>query len=244
MHTRPVNEPSGACTVHAVRAICRAVVLVRTFSFGGWGSLGGDRRRMAGVILVPRYGRLIQPGCTTGQRDERVADACARRRKAGEPAYDPTVKTALGLNGDDEIMGFLYLGTNSLYVPLRQGTPHSLGFRGGSCTGGVSLGRFRGLPLRLCGMGGHQNGSGVRHYPWLERSRYRSRRFPSVCRPFSVCRGRRQRNFFFTRPTPSPGRARPATAPANWSRYCRRSLIGQSASKGSSGVLGVGSGYV
>jgi nitroreductase len=32
--------------------------------------------------------------------------------KTGEPAYDPAVKTALGLNADDEIMGFLYLGTN------------------------------------------------------------------------------------------------------------------------------------
>jgi nitroreductase len=33
--------------------------------------------------------------------------------KTGEPAYDPAVKTALGLNPDDEIMGFLYLGTNT-----------------------------------------------------------------------------------------------------------------------------------
>jgi nitroreductase len=32
--------------------------------------------------------------------------------KTGDPAYDPTVKTALGLDADDEIMGFLYLGTN------------------------------------------------------------------------------------------------------------------------------------
>jgi nitroreductase len=33
--------------------------------------------------------------------------------KTGEPAYDPAVKTALGLNADDEIMGFLYVGTNT-----------------------------------------------------------------------------------------------------------------------------------
>jgi nitroreductase len=32
--------------------------------------------------------------------------------KTGEPAYDLSVKSALGLNPDDEIMGFLYLGTN------------------------------------------------------------------------------------------------------------------------------------
>jgi nitroreductase len=32
--------------------------------------------------------------------------------KTGDPAYDPSVKTALGLNADDEIMGFLYLGTS------------------------------------------------------------------------------------------------------------------------------------
>jgi nitroreductase len=33
--------------------------------------------------------------------------------KTGEPAYDPEVKTALGLEAGDEIMGFLYLGTNT-----------------------------------------------------------------------------------------------------------------------------------
>jgi nitroreductase len=33
--------------------------------------------------------------------------------KTGDPAYDSGVKTALGLNADDEIMGFLYLGTRS-----------------------------------------------------------------------------------------------------------------------------------
>jgi nitroreductase len=32
--------------------------------------------------------------------------------KTGEPAYDPGVKTAIGLDAEDEIMGFLYLGTN------------------------------------------------------------------------------------------------------------------------------------
>ncbi len=32
--------------------------------------------------------------------------------KTGDPAYDAHVKTALGLDPDDEIMGFLYLGTS------------------------------------------------------------------------------------------------------------------------------------
>ncbi len=32
--------------------------------------------------------------------------------KTGEPAYDSGVKNALGLEADDEIVGFLYLGTN------------------------------------------------------------------------------------------------------------------------------------
>jgi nitroreductase len=31
--------------------------------------------------------------------------------KTGAPAYDPTVKIALGLAEDDEIIGFLYIGT-------------------------------------------------------------------------------------------------------------------------------------
>jgi nitroreductase len=33
--------------------------------------------------------------------------------KTGAPAYDPTVKTALGLNEDDDIIGFLYIGTRA-----------------------------------------------------------------------------------------------------------------------------------
>ncbi len=33
--------------------------------------------------------------------------------KTGEPAYDPAIKSALGLDAEDEIMGFLYLGTNT-----------------------------------------------------------------------------------------------------------------------------------
>ena len=33
--------------------------------------------------------------------------------KTGEPAYDAGVKTALGLEVDDEIVGFLYLGTRT-----------------------------------------------------------------------------------------------------------------------------------
>jgi nitroreductase len=31
--------------------------------------------------------------------------------RTGEPAYDPSVKAALGLDGADSIVGFLYLGT-------------------------------------------------------------------------------------------------------------------------------------
>jgi nitroreductase len=33
--------------------------------------------------------------------------------KTGAPAYDPTVKTALGLSEDDDIIGFLYIGTRT-----------------------------------------------------------------------------------------------------------------------------------
>jgi nitroreductase len=33
--------------------------------------------------------------------------------KTGVPAYDPQVKTALGLEADDAIVGFLYLGTET-----------------------------------------------------------------------------------------------------------------------------------
>jgi nitroreductase len=33
--------------------------------------------------------------------------------KTGAPAYDPAVKAALGLEADDEIIGFIYIGTNA-----------------------------------------------------------------------------------------------------------------------------------
>jgi len=33
--------------------------------------------------------------------------------KTGDPAYDPTVRVALGLDADDEIVGFLYIGTRT-----------------------------------------------------------------------------------------------------------------------------------
>ena len=33
--------------------------------------------------------------------------------KTGAAAYDPTVKLALGLNVDDDIVGFLYIGTRT-----------------------------------------------------------------------------------------------------------------------------------
>lgn len=33
--------------------------------------------------------------------------------KTGAPAYDPSVKLALGLAADDDIMGFLYIGTRT-----------------------------------------------------------------------------------------------------------------------------------
>jgi len=33
--------------------------------------------------------------------------------KTGAPAYDPTVKAALGLSADDDIIGFLYIGTRT-----------------------------------------------------------------------------------------------------------------------------------
>jgi nitroreductase len=33
--------------------------------------------------------------------------------KTGAPAYDPTVKTALGLEADNDIIGFLYIGTQA-----------------------------------------------------------------------------------------------------------------------------------
>jgi nitroreductase len=59
---------------------------------------------------------------------EQIASACAATQtimlaapalgyaamwKTGAPAYDPAVKTALGLNADDEIIGFLYIGTSA-----------------------------------------------------------------------------------------------------------------------------------
>jgi nitroreductase len=41
--------------------------------------------------------------------------------KTGGPAYDPVVKSALGLEADDAIAGFLYLGTERENVPRAPG---------------------------------------------------------------------------------------------------------------------------
>ncbi|HYM36006.1 MAG TPA: nitroreductase [Steroidobacteraceae bacterium] len=45
--------------------------------------------------------------------------------KTGEAARDPFVKQALGLNADDEIVSFLYLGTNETPGPVRVGSLES-----------------------------------------------------------------------------------------------------------------------
>jgi len=37
--------------------------------------------------------------------------------RTGEPAYDPGVKEALGLRGDDELVAFLYVGTPTVPAP-------------------------------------------------------------------------------------------------------------------------------
>ncbi len=46
--------------------------------------------------------------------------------KTGAPAYDPRVKKALGLAEDDQIVGFLYLGTQAGPAPaVRRAAPRS-----------------------------------------------------------------------------------------------------------------------
>ena len=46
--------------------------------------------------------------------------------KTGGPAYDPAVKSALGLAADDAIVGFLYLGTEPERAPHIPGRWHDL----------------------------------------------------------------------------------------------------------------------
>ncbi len=46
--------------------------------------------------------------------------------KTGAPAYDPAVKTALGLSADDDIIGFLYIGTRAGgSSPIPRPEPHN-----------------------------------------------------------------------------------------------------------------------
>ena len=44
--------------------------------------------------------------------------------KTGDPAYDPDVKRALGLDAEDHIVAFLYLGTTVTACPPVRSEPH------------------------------------------------------------------------------------------------------------------------
>ncbi len=48
--------------------------------------------------------------------------------RTGDPAYDPRVKAALGLDPSDSIIGFLYLGTPGAQQPTRRARPESEAF--------------------------------------------------------------------------------------------------------------------
>ncbi|WP_087019170.1 NAD(P)H nitroreductase [Thaumasiovibrio subtropicus] len=72
---------------------------------------------------VPAIEQIVSAGCAThAMQMAAVAHGFGGFWRTGNWAYHPVVKKALGLSGDDEIVGFLYIGTPncvSAKVPQR-----------------------------------------------------------------------------------------------------------------------------
>jgi nitroreductase len=89
--------------------------------------LDRERAKAMRAPLIVAAAARIQKGHRIPEAEQRSAAAAATQNimlaahamgygamwKTGEPAYDPLMKSALGLEPDDEIVGFLYLGTKT-----------------------------------------------------------------------------------------------------------------------------------
>jgi len=84
-----------------------------------------ERTKLGRAPLVLTVSALRQPSAVVPWEEQLAAAAAAAQNaclaatalgygsmwRTGDPSYDPSVKAALGLGGDDAIVGWLYLGS-------------------------------------------------------------------------------------------------------------------------------------
>lgn len=69
---------------------------------------------------VPVLEQLIAAGCATmAMQQAAFAQGLGAVWRTGDFAFDPRVNQALGLAADDQIVGFLYVGTPNVIAPLK-----------------------------------------------------------------------------------------------------------------------------
>jgi nitroreductase len=62
---------------------------------------------------IPVIEQIISAGCAAFSiMQAAFAQGLGAMWRTGEPAYDDTVKSALGIEGDDFVVGFIYVGTD------------------------------------------------------------------------------------------------------------------------------------
>ncbi len=69
---------------------------------------------------VPELEQQLAAGCAVmAMQQAAFAQGLGGIWRTGAFAFDSTVNTALGLDGSDQIVGFLYLGTPVVEAPLK-----------------------------------------------------------------------------------------------------------------------------
>lgn len=69
---------------------------------------------------VPELEQLLAAGCATmAMQQAAFAQGLGGIWRTGNMAFDKHVHHALGLEGDDQIVGFLYLGTPAVKAPIK-----------------------------------------------------------------------------------------------------------------------------
>jgi nitroreductase len=114
------KDAFGRVLADAYLARCEAVDATPTP-----GQLEKERTKLGRAPLVLVVGAVHQRGTAIPWEEQRAAVAAAAQNallaatalgygsmwRTGDPAYDPRVKAALGMDEHDELVGFLYLGT-------------------------------------------------------------------------------------------------------------------------------------
>ncbi|ABV37354.1 nitroreductase [Shewanella sediminis HAW-EB3] len=69
---------------------------------------------------VPEFEQLLAAGCATmAMQQAAFAQGLGGIWRTGDMAFDKHLHQALGLEGSDQIVGFLYLGTPALKAPIK-----------------------------------------------------------------------------------------------------------------------------